>query len=358
MGDEIIKVGQISAIELSARDAGNKLHAIREFQAIVQKSLVDGHDFGTIPGTPKPTLLKPGAEKIAKLLNLYDDYIILKEVEDWDKPFFYYQVKCVLSDIGSGCKVSAGMGSCNSMEKKYGFRWVREDQLPDKYKNVKESLETQGGKQTFFEYDFSLSKRETSGKYGKPETYWAMFDKEIKEGRAKKVDRPTRKDNKVYPGKEISVDTTMFKIPSPDIYDQVNTILKMAKKRAMVDAALSVGRLSDLFTQDIEDIYQGVMEEAPPPAAETKPAAPPAKEEEGVSLENGLNDSITAAMTILSTDYDMDAGDIIMRIKGYVKNNFKHDVARIPEDLTEKEAEKVLKNLNDLMAEKAKGKKK
>ena len=88
---------------------------------------------------------------------------------------------------------------------------------------------------------------------------------------------------------------------------------------------------------------------------------PPAKEEEGFALETDatpLNDSIQAAMLILSTDYDMDAGDIIMRIKGYVKNNFKREVVRIPEDLAEKEAERVLKNLNDLMAEKSKAKSK
>ena len=33
-----------------------------------------------------------------------------------------------------------------------------------------------------------------------------------------------------------------------------NTVLKMAKKRALVDAALLVGSLSDVFTQDIEDM--------------------------------------------------------------------------------------------------------
>jgi len=99
--------------------------------------------------------------------------------------------------------------------------------------------------------------------------------------------------------------------------------------------------------------------------AKVVPGPPLAKEDEGFSLgtEDGshtgpLNDSITAAMTILSTDYDMDAGDIIMRIKGYVKNNFKREVVRIPEDLAEKEAERVLKNLNDLMAEKSKAKSK
>ena len=36
-----------------------------------------------------------------------------------------------------------------------------------------------------------------------------------------------------------------------------NTILKMAKKRALVDAALNVGNLSARFTQDLEDMNVG-----------------------------------------------------------------------------------------------------
>ena len=37
-------------------------------------------------------------------------------------------------------------------------------------------------------------------------------------------------------------------------YQQQNTIIKMAKKRALVDATLNVGSLSSRFTQDIEDL--------------------------------------------------------------------------------------------------------
>ena len=55
-----------------------------------------------------------------------------------------------------------------------------------------------------------------------------------------------------------------------DPADQVNTVLKMAKKRALVDAALSVGSLSDLFTQDIETVAR----QAPQAAAEAPPAPP------------------------------------------------------------------------------------
>lgn len=39
-----------------------------------------------------------------------------------------------------------------------------------------------------------------------------------------------------------------------DSYSIINTILKMAKKRAFVDAVLSATRSSGIFTQDIEDL--------------------------------------------------------------------------------------------------------
>lgn len=46
-----------------------------------------------------------------------------------------------------------------------------------------------------------------------------------------------------------------------DKYMLGNTCLKMAKKRAQVDAALTVGSLSNVFTQDIEDMVQFDAEE-------------------------------------------------------------------------------------------------
>jgi hypothetical protein len=45
------------------------------------------------------------------------------------------------------------------------------------------------------------------------------------------------------------------KYKTQDGYSIINTILKMAKKRAFIDAVLSATRSSGLFTQDIEDSY-------------------------------------------------------------------------------------------------------
>lgn len=43
------------------------------------------------------------------------------------------------------------------------------------------------------------------------------------------------------------------KYSNQDAYNVINTVLKMAKKRALIDAVLSATRSSGIFTQDIED---------------------------------------------------------------------------------------------------------
>ena len=137
-----------------------KMQKIAQFQAVVQKTLKKEHDYGVIPGTGnKPTLLKPGAEKILMLMGLRSEFEIADSTRDFEKGFFQYQVRCKL--YKNDMLITEGLGSCNTRESKY-----------------------------------------------------------IKQ----------------------------------DPYSIDNTILKMAKKRALVDAALLVASLSDIFTQDLEDI--------------------------------------------------------------------------------------------------------
>lgn len=177
--------------------------AINKFQHVVHANMVKGQDYGVIPGTNKPTLLKPGAEKIAKLLGLADQYEIIDRQEDWNKPFFSYLVRCRLTHVSSGVIISEGLGECNSMESRYRWRWVFQSELPAHAQN--------GDKQEH--------------------------------------DRPVTKLVNTRNGK-----VRMYRVDNDDVFSQVNTILKIAKKRALVDAALSAGRLSDVFTQDIEDM--------------------------------------------------------------------------------------------------------
>lgn len=201
--------------------------AINQFQEIVRSQMREGHDFGVIPGTSKPTLLKPGAEKIAKLLGLADQYEIMDRQEDWNRPFFRYLIKCSLVSVASGIVISEGLGECNSMEAKYRWREAKK-KCPNCGSEViiKGKVEYGGG--------------------------WICFQKKGGCG-AKWPD-----------GATVIEEQKTGKVENDDIYSQVNTILKMSKKRALVDAALSAGRLSELFTQDIEDmVIEGSFEEVP-----------------------------------------------------------------------------------------------
>jgi len=132
-----------------------------ELQGFIKSQMVEGEDYGKIPGCQKPSLFKPGAEKLATLYGLSPRLEVIEKVTDWDKGFFYYMIKCTLVSKRSGFIVAEGIGSCNSREKRY---------------------------------------------------------------------------------------------KNQDGYTLDNTILKMAKKRALVDAVLTATRTSGLFTQDVEDI--------------------------------------------------------------------------------------------------------
>lgn len=136
-----------------------QLKSIANFQSMVQTNLVKKQDYGVIPGTGKPTLLKPGAEKILMLMGVASEYEIIEKIEDYEKGFFAYTIRCTL--LKNDVKITEGLGSCNTKEKRYR---------------------------------------------------------------------------------------------NQDVFMIVNTVLKMAKKRAQVDATLTIASLSNVFTQDIEDM--------------------------------------------------------------------------------------------------------
>ena len=68
-------------------------------------------------------------------------------------------------------------------------------------------------------------------------------------------------------------------VENPDIADVYNTVLKMAKKRAHVDATLTVTGAADLFTQDLIENEDGDEKSARPPVSmpTEKPIAPAAE---------------------------------------------------------------------------------
>ncbi|HEX8680723.1 MAG TPA: hypothetical protein VF707_00315, partial [Ardenticatenaceae bacterium] len=129
MDDNIILASNALMPALTLQQAAERYNAV---VAYVSSNLMKKDvDYGVIPGTPKPTLLKPGAEKLCTFFGLASRFQILASIEDWmgeqhdGEPFFYYLYRCQLwrGDL----LIAEGDGSCNSWEKKY--RWRSADRL-------------------------------------------------------------------------------------------------------------------------------------------------------------------------------------------------------------------------------------
>lgn len=201
------------------------LARLQQFQEFVNAVMVPGVDYGKIAGIDKPCLLKPGAEKLCEIYALTPEVEVVNRIEDWQGGFFHYECRCRLISRRTGHVQAVGVGSCNSREKRYSDRWV--------------------------------------------------FASDIPAG----VDRATLQSREFTSKKGDKFKKYLWK--NEDIYTQVNTILKMAKKRALVDAALTATRSSGLWTQDVEDWVEGEVVpatngHAEQPKAEPKAAAKPA----------------------------------------------------------------------------------
>lgn len=272
----------------SVQQAVERKKTINQF---ISGVMVDSEDYGKIPGaSDKKVLLKPGAEKLCSIFGLSVTYNEDKIIEDWTgaehngEPLFYYSYRCQLTR--GGRFMGEAIGSCNSWESKYRYRWVPEEIA--KQRADFDSLLKRGGVTQKFEPNFALDKKETTGQYGKPAEYWAMFEQAIKERRAKNVTRKMGK--REFEGWEITMDQTQYRIPNPEMSDAINTVQKMAQKRALVAAVLVVTNCSDAFTQDIEDFAEPESQPINPlPEREPKGSATPNKEKAAARVgESGL----------------------------------------------------------------------
>lgn len=234
-------------IVMPAMDITTARRRYEQLTEFVKELMIDGTDFGVVPGSSKPTLFKPGAEKLTTFFGLRPIPRIIEKIEDWtaEVPFFYYHYRMALwrGDV----VVAEADGSANSLESKYRWRWVEESEIPPDLD--KASLAVRSG--TISEFEFAIDKAETSGQYGKPAAYWEGWKSAIADGTARKITRTTRK-GKDLPAFEMGGD--LYRIPNPDIADQVNTLQKMAQKRALTAVTLVAVNASEFFTQDLEDL--------------------------------------------------------------------------------------------------------
>ena len=192
--------------------------ARRDLIVRAMKSLMkEGVDYGKIPGTDKPALLQPGADKLCNLFGLTLQYDFWEKEEDWrgerhgGEPFFYYQVRARV--YRGDFLLGEGVGSCSSWETKYRWRKAERTCPMCGKANIRKSREggwycwrkTEGCGTVFQDGDLTIEGQETG-----------------------------RKRN-------------------PDIFDAVNTILKMAYKRCKISGTINATSAAEFFTQDVED---------------------------------------------------------------------------------------------------------
>lgn len=211
------------------------LAQVRLIQEVMSKVMVENEHYGKVPGCgDKKTLLQPGAQKLTMTFRLAPQY----EIQEVNLPREHkeYRVTCTLKSITSGCFVGQGVGCCSTMESKYRWRGgARKCPQCGKEAIIKGKADFGGG--------------------------WLCWAK--KDGCGFK-----------WPDGAPEIESqSVDKVENDNPADCFNTVLKMAKKRAFVDATITATAASDIFTQDIGDA-EGEETPPAPESVRVKPATP------------------------------------------------------------------------------------
>lgn len=243
--------------DVATWSANEVMKQVDQIQQLMTAGMKEGEHWGKIPGCgEKPALLKPGAEKLSLMFRLAPKFDI--QVIDMEKGHREYRITCSLYHINTNAFWGCGVGSCSTMEVKYRYRGNEAVStgvpVPKEYWDLKrankfkEAKELLGG-------DKYMTKKEEDGR-------WVICEKGEK-------------------------------TENPDIADTYNTVLKMAKKRAHVDAVLTATAASDIFTQDIEEFAAPIIPTAPNPVATTKVTAPIEEDKNIFTSKFAVSDLIT-----------------------------------------------------------------
>lgn len=236
---------------------------VEKLQLFRKHCMIEGIDYGTIVGK-RPVLLKPGAEKLLLWSRLYPRTSQVESVLDWTganhegEPFFYFNISVALYD-DSGKEVANCQGNANSWEAKYRYRWLKDIDIPEGI-NI-ETLQKRTAVST--DWAFAIEKAETSGKYGKPQSYWDKFTLAIAADEAKIFQKEASWKKGKNPSTETAVQIVdhLYRCLNPEQSDIVNTVAKIAQKRSLVGVTLIGTMSSGAFTQDLEDMSLGDIQE-------------------------------------------------------------------------------------------------
>lgn len=182
--NEIKVINSTSLISGTEIDVLNqRAEQMKAFKEFLKNELLDGIDYGVIPGIKLPTLFKAGGEKVQMFLGLTPQYKLLNR------------------EFLPNHKVEISV-----------------------YNNTTRKFDKDAITRNYYAWEWSC------------ELFFG--EKKVAEG-VGGANSEERKWTAQY-GKE-----------TPD--SLANTVLKISKKRAFMDAILAVSGISDMFTQDLED---------------------------------------------------------------------------------------------------------
>lgn len=164
-------------------------HDLAILQQLVVEVLTPVYDWGKIPGVPAPCLFDPGAAKIFAAFNVYPGERRILKLED-DETRIVCVVEVPIIDRKLGKVVATGIGAASTLEIKHKYRWIDDPKA------------------------------------------WGLDDFTI-------ASLKTKQDN----------GRTLYRVPNQEYSELLNTIIKMASKRAEVDAAESMPGVATVLRQ-------------------------------------------------------------------------------------------------------------
>ena len=256
----LMRIPQAGAIAIN--DAVDRMNTLTLF---VKQTLRSELDYGKIPGCgEKPVLFKPGAEKIATLFGLHVNLERLEAIKDFTgknfngEPFFSFEYMATLKNR-QGDVVTQCVGSCNSWEDKYRWRKAQRE-CPT------------CGAAAIMKSNYPDRQTGDKGWYcnKKADGCGANFHSTDKSITGQKAGR----------------------VPNERIFDQVNTIDKMAQKRAFVGAVILGANASNYFAIDHAEIDGiEVLDADYEPMQTVNNAQPMQRIEVEVMPDDGRNDN-------------------------------------------------------------------
>ena len=215
MSNEIMVQGSNAVATKQQMSVPELMEQVQVIQQVLKSVMKKGVHYDEIPGTGKwekingkwdyvpgkPVLLKAGVEKINMVFRIGSEPEIDREFDGFDT---HFHIRCRMFDIRTGNTLGYGVGDSSTSESKYAWRKAVCDE----------------------EFEATMETRRR--------IHWQKKSSDDKD----KKEQPTFE---------------AVKQVRQNPADIINTVLKMAVKRAEIDGCRKVTACSDVFAQDLDE---------------------------------------------------------------------------------------------------------